>query len=288
MADKHKLSSLQEQELEILKEFQRICNANNLQYFVVAGTMLGAMRHHGFIPWDDDIDVAMPRRDYDKFLEIAPKMLASDYYLETPREREHVTIVSTITSKKGGFTLNNAQKTLHTGAWIDIMMIDGVPDPGIKRMIHWYRYMALRALYQISHFDEVVDQNRKRPAYEKAIIKFAQITKLQKLLDSSKINARIEKLMRSVAYEESNYVATYCGIYRKNEIVPKEWYGKGIKFSFEDTEVFGLSKADKYLTQLYGDYMTPVQNKERSHVADMTADTNHAAGIDKITGNSPE
>ena len=255
--DKHKLSPLQEQELEILKEFQRICDTNHLQYFVVAGTMLGAMRHHGFIPWDDDIDVAMPRHEYDRFLEIAPKQLHSDYFLESPRDKNHVTIVSTITSKKGGFILNNAQKELHTGAWIDIMMIDGVPDPGIKRTIHWYRYMVLRAFYQISHFDEVVDQNRKRPAYEKAIIQFAKITKLQKLLDSPKINARIEKLMRSVAYEESNYVATYCGIYRKKEIVPKEWYGNGTKFPFEDTEVFGLSEADKYLKQLYGDYMTP-------------------------------
>ncbi len=265
----HNLNTLQQQELEILKEFQRICSENNLMYYMVAGSMLGAVRHNGFIPWDDDIDVAMPRRDYDKFLEIAPDLLASDYYLETPREREHVTISSKITSKKGGFALNNAQKTLHTGAWIDIMMIDGVPDPGIKRTIHWYKYMLLRALFQISHFDEVVDQKRKRPVYEKAIIQFAKVTKLQKLLNPSKINARIEKLMRSVAYEESNYVATYCGIYRKKEIVPKEWYGAGIKYPFEDTEVFGLSEADKYLTQLYGDYMIPVHDKERKHVSDV-------------------
>ncbi len=257
MSEKHELSSLQKQDLEILKEFQKICEKHNLRYFVVAGSMLGAIRHQGFIPWDDDIDVAMPRNDYDKFLEIAPSELPEQYYLETPREKKHVTIVSTITSKIGGYTLNNAQKVMHTGAWIDIMMIDGVPDPGISRTIHWYRYMALRALYQISHFEEVVDQNRKRPIYETAIIKFAKVTKLQKLLNSEKINARIEKLMRSVPFDGSNYVATYCGIYRKNEIVPKEWYGEGVKYRFEDTEVYGLSDADKYLTQLYGDYMTP-------------------------------
>lgn len=257
MSEGHKLSSLQKQDLEILKEFQRICENNNLKYFVVAGSMLGAVRHNGFIPWDDDIDVAMPRNDYDKFLSIAPDQLSEDYYLESPRQKEHVTIVSTITSKKGGFTLNNAEKVLHTGAWIDIMMIDGVPDPGIKRTIHWYRYMALRALYQISHFEEVVDQNRQRPAYERVIIRLAKVAKLQRLLNSERINARIERLMRSIPYDTSNYVATYCGIYRKNEIVPKEWYGKGIKYAFEDTEVYGLSNADKYLTQLYGDYMTP-------------------------------
>ena len=257
MSEKHELSSLQQQDLEILKIFREICDKHNLMYFVVAGSMLGAMRHHGFIPWDDDIDVAMPRPDYDKFLEIAPNELDANYTIESPRDRRHVTIVSTITSKKGGFTLNNAQKVLHTGAWIDIMMIDGVPDPGIRRTIHWYHYMVLRALYQISHFEEVVDQNRERPMYEKAIIKFAKVTKLQKRLNPVKINSKIERLMRSIPYESSNYVATYCGIYRKNEIVPKSWYGKGVKYKFEDTEVYGLSDADRYLTQLYGDYMTP-------------------------------
>lgn len=257
MSAEHKLSDLQIQELEILKEFQKICRENNLRYYAVAGTMLGAVRHQGFIPWDDDIDVAMPRADYDRFLDIAPKQLRSDYYLESPRNREHVTIVSTITSKKGGYILNNAQKALHTGAWIDIMMIDGVPDPGIKRTIHWYKYMALRAFYQISHFEEVVDQNRERPAFEKSIIRFARATKLQRLLNSSKINSRIESLMRSVPYEDSNYVATYCGIYRQKEIVSKQWYGNPKSYIFEDTEIYGLEDADKYLTQLYGDYMTP-------------------------------
>ena len=265
MEKTHELSSLQRQDLEILKEFQRICEANHLKYFVVAGSMLGAVRHHGFIPWDDDIDVAMPRADYDRFLEIAPAQLNSAYSLESPRQREHVTIVSTIVSNKGGYTLNNAQKTLHTGAWIDIMMIDGVPAPGLRRKIHWYRYMMLRAMYQISHFDEVVDQNRERPGYEKAIIKFAKVTRMQRLLNPEKINAKIEKLMRSVPYERSEYVATYCGIYRQNEIVPKAWYGQGTPYPFEDTTVYGLDDADKYLTQLYGDYMTPPKDISGRH-----------------------
>ena len=253
----HKLSSLQTQDLDILKDFQKICYDNNLRYFMVAGSMLGAIRHHGFIPWDDDIDVAMPRNDYDRFLEIAPKQLSPGYFLKTPREKDQVMIVTNIISEKGGFTLNNSKKALHTGAWIDVMVIDGVPDPGIRRTLHWYHYMFLRALYQISHFDEIVDQNRSRPLYEKMIIKFAKVTRIQRLLNSTKINYRIEKMLRSVSYEKSNYVATYCGIYRKKEIVPKEWYGDGTLFHFEDTQVFGLSDADKYLTQIYGDYMTP-------------------------------
>lgn len=259
------LSELQRQDLEILKEFVRICERKGLRYFLVAGSMLGAVRHRGFIPWDDDIDVAMPRRDYDAFLEAAPDLLPEKYRLETPRQREHVTIVSTIVSNEGGFTLNNASKIQNTGAWIDIMMIDGVPDPGLRRKLHWLHYLVLRALYQISHFNEVVDQNRERPGFEKAIIRFASITNMQRLLDPIRVNRRIEKLMRAFDYDSYDYVATYCGIYRDREIVPKSWYGDGTDYPFEDMVVKGLDDAPAYLTQIYGDYMTPPSDTSSKH-----------------------
>lgn len=259
------LTNLQKQDLEILKVFINICKEKDLRYFMVAGSMLGAKRHNGFIPWDDDIDVAMPRRDYDIFLSCAQDMLPDEYYLETPREKEHFLIVSNIYSKEKSFLLNNSENKQITGAWIDIMVIDGVPNPGIRRTIHWYRYMGLRALYQISHFDEVVNQERKRPFFEKAIISFAKITKMQRLLNPEKINTSIEKLMRTCDYDQADFAATYCGIYRKKEIVPKQWYGNARMYSFEDIEVCGLEDADKYLTQLYGDYMTPPSDKTSRH-----------------------
>ena len=265
MSEVIKLSDLQTQELDIFKTFVDICEKKQLRYFLVAGSMLGAKRHKGFIPWDDDIDVAMPRKDYDIFLESAAELLPEKYYLETPRDKKHYLIVSNIYSKDGGFVLNNSEITQSTGAWIDIMAIDGIPNPGLRQNIHWYCYMVLRAFYQISHFDEVVNQERDRPFFEKVIIKIAKITRLQKLLNPVKINYLIEKLMRSCDYDKSDYVATYCGIYRKKEIVPKKWYGNGAIYSFEDMQVYGLEDADKYLTQLYGNYMEPPKDKTSRH-----------------------
>ena len=76
------LDKLHKVELEILDDFVKICNKNNLTYFLTGGTMLGAVRHNGFIPWDDDIDIGMPRKDYDEFIKIAPKELGNKYYLD--------------------------------------------------------------------------------------------------------------------------------------------------------------------------------------------------------------
>ena len=89
----HKLNKLQEEELKIFKIFIEICKNNNLRYMICGGSFLGAVRHKGFIPWDDDIDVAMPRPDFEKFLVIAPDILPEDLYLSTYKFGEqHITL----------------------------------------------------------------------------------------------------------------------------------------------------------------------------------------------------
>ena len=75
MEKKNDLRKLQLEELQILEEFIKVCNENNLKYYMLGGTLLGAIRHKGFIPWDDDVDVAMPRSDYEFFLQMAEKKI---------------------------------------------------------------------------------------------------------------------------------------------------------------------------------------------------------------------
>lgn len=123
-------------ELEILKEFQRICEENHLRYFAISGTCLGAIRHNGFIPWDDDIDVAMPFEDYVKFIEIAKNGLNSPYELFNPKDH-----------RSCGFTflkIHNSETTFvekvrepypdsYFGVFIDIMPIFGLPKDEFKK-----------------------------------------------------------------------------------------------------------------------------------------------------------
>lgn len=264
METEHKLSKLQEAEFEILKVFVDICQRHNLKYFLAGGTFLGAVRHHGFIPWDDDIDVAMPRPDFEKFLEISSDLLPNHLYLSTYKRNGHITLVAQIFNKNKNFTLNNATRVVQTGAWIDILVLDGAPAPGFKRKIFGIKYLYLRMMNQFAHFDEIVNLNKKRPWYETIAIKFAQITKIQKHLDPIRLGDELHNLLRSNPYETSKYVGTFMGAAKMKEIVPWDVYGEGTDCEFEGMILKGPDKKEEFLTHFYGDYMTPPPPTERN------------------------
>ncbi len=266
MADNEsKLNKLQTAELEILKEFINICERNDLRYFLIGGSFLGAVRHKGFIPWDDDVDVAMPRPDYEEFLNIAPALLPDNLYLSTYKlGKEHYILGAVIYNKKKEFTLNNAAKQMQTGAWLDISMLDGAPDPGIKRRVFGIRYMYRRMMFQFAHFDEVVNQNIDRPWYERAAIRFAKITNIEKRLDPIKVGDKFDKLLKSNSYDDSSNVANFVGRVKMNEILPKEVYGEGTDYEYEGMLVKGPDQANEYLTHFYGDYMSPPPPDQRN------------------------
>ena len=261
----HVLSNLQKAELEIFKVFIKICKDSNLTYMICGGSFLGAVRHKGFIPWDDDIDVAMPRPDFERFLEIAPKRLPDNLYLSTYKLRkDHITLVAQIFNKNKNFTLNNSSKVVKTGAWIDILVIDGAPEPGFKRKIFGIKYMYYRMMNQFAHFEEIVNLNKKRPFYENLAIKFAQITKIEKRLNAEKIGDKFHSFLKSYPYETSKYVATFMGAAKMNEILPKEIYGSGSDYEYEGMIIKGPDKYDDYLSHFYGDYMTPPPINQRN------------------------
>ena len=256
--EEHKLSKLQEAEFDILKTFMRICEENNLRYFLCYGSMIGAVRHQGFIPWDDDVDVAMPRPDYERFSQIADKVLPDYMYFSTYKlGKDHITLSSMIMNKNQDFTLHNAGKVMKTGAWMDVLAIDGAPKPGLARKLFFIKFMYRRTMCQLAHFDEIVNLQKPRPWYEKAVIKFAQITKIEKHLDGVKCGRKYHELLSRVPYDEAEEVATFQGDDRLEGIVPKAVYGEGTKYKYEDTYVIGPDDYDRYLKCYYPDYMTP-------------------------------
>lgn len=265
--EEHDLSKLQKAELEILKSIKIICESNNIQYYIWGGSMLGAVRHHGFIPWDDDIDISMPRPDFERFLKIAPAQLPDDLYLSTYKNKDHITLVAQVFDKHKDFTLNLAEKKTQTGAWVDILVIDGAPEPGIGRKIFGIKYMYYRMMNQYAHFSEIVNLSKKRPWYETLAVKFAQLTNIEKHLNAVKLGDHFHKFLRKLPYEKCEYVGPFMGAAKMNEIIPKEWIGKGRVYEFEGLKVPGPEKYDVYLKKYYGgktgNYMTPPPKDER-------------------------
>lgn len=118
-----KLHSIQ---VEMLDEFVRICEENNLQYFIIGGTLLGAVRHKGFIPWDDDLDVAMPRKDYEQFLKIANKEINTKYLIDNIKTNPNYYLSFTKMRKKNTIFEQDVQIKYNgpKGVWIDIFPLD--------------------------------------------------------------------------------------------------------------------------------------------------------------------
>lgn len=253
-----KLSRLQKEEYEILKSFIKICEENKLRYYLCYGSMIGAIRHNGFIPWDDDIDVAMPRPDYERFKMISKDVLPKDLYFSTfELGKEHITLSSMLISKKKSFSLNNAKKVTFTGAWIDILAIDGAPKKGIRRNVFFLKFIWRRTMCQLSHFDEIVNLNKKRPWYEHVVIWLAKVLKIQKIINPVKAGYKFHKFLSRIPYDSALEVATFQGDDKLEGIVSKEVYGAGRKYRFEDIYVNGPEDYDKYLRCYYPDYMTP-------------------------------
>jgi len=132
------LSKLQKVELEILTKFSKICESENLTWFAMFGTLLGAARHSGFIPWDEDIDVAMPRPDYDR-LRAHPELFKEPYFLQTP-QNDPAAASHFMRLRRSDTTMikrfNGLTRGGHLGACIDIMPLDEVPDVTRARTLH--------------------------------------------------------------------------------------------------------------------------------------------------------
>lgn len=157
--DEATLKKLQKTELEILKDFDDLCRENGLSYFGGGGTAIGAVRHHGMIPWDDDIDVGLVRKDYEKFLRIAKQKKYSDKYRVINAETmENYPLMSTRWCKKGTKFKEDALKNIDgdLGIFLDIYCFDNIPDNEILMQIHAWRSWVWGKLLILYWLDEPV------------------------------------------------------------------------------------------------------------------------------------
>ena len=252
-------------ELELIKVFVNICERQKLTYYMSGGTMLGAVRHKGYIPWDDDADFMMPREDYEKFLLVAEEYLkheksGKEYALDNSYKNPS----ARITSSELQVYITSSIRPRTENVWIDIFPLDGAPSNVLLRRIHGVRLLVLRALFMLSVFEDWVQVNKQnRPFHERAIISLAKHIPLQKLLSFQKRKRALEHALKKYPCEESEIWLNFTGGYKLHEMFARSVFGKGTLYDFEGMKLVGVDDYDTYLTGVYGDYMTPPSAEER-------------------------
>lgn len=258
-----KLRKLQLCELEILKEFVRICERFSLRYYLTGGTLLGAIRHQGFIPWDDDIDVAMPREDYDRFAQIAPQELDPQYFYQSPDTDPYYFLSFNKIRKNGTEIYEERFKNarFHKGIFIDIFPLDFCPAPGL--VCHF-----LFNVLAVMNYRGQVDSGENYVPYEELSGKIGYA--VLRLFSKWKILKLRRSLLRlSEHLSGKSHVVLYAGAYGYyREVMPREWYfGRNI-LTFEGFAFSAPAKAQNLLAQVYGEgYMTiPEESDRRCHI----------------------
>lgn len=253
-------AGLKEAELGLLREFIRICEELKLSYFAVQGTLLGTVRHKGFIPWDDDIDVGMLREDYELFLEKAPEHLPEYYFLQTfYSDPEYYHCFAKLRDSRTTFIENTAQKLRHMnqGIFIDIFPFDYYPEKALQSRYFEIKKLILR--YRLRREFYIPQDNvRNLPnSLRKILMKTASI-----LYPSERTALeKSDKLYKSI--QPGNLLINNGSPWGRREIVERSWMEKTQSLMFEDISVCVPTGYDAYLTHVYGDYMQLPPEKER-------------------------
>ncbi len=247
-------------ELNALSAFIDCCSSLDLRYYLLGGTLLGAVRHQGFIPWDDDIDVGMPRADYEVFLEKAQPLLPEYYFVQCrATDPELPNNFAKLRDSRTTFIETSVKdRKINHGVYIDIFPLDYYPDDP-KRQKEFDRRNRLLSL-RIRAVFTLPEESRRSFVSELGASIVAKLLSLRYRTIEDALDAR-EKLYKSVS--KSSWLANFSGAWGKKEIVPADWFGDGADGVFEGLTVWLPKEYDKYLTQLYGDYMQPPPEEKR-------------------------
>lgn len=255
--------------LDILKAFMKICKDNGLTYYCCAGTAIGAVRHHGIIPWDDDIDVIMPRPDYDRLLEIAKTADFGEYEIITPYDDETYPLYFSKISNRNTTLIEDRQIPCVIGLYVDIFPLDATDDDVAKAKRLKDRYTKiinrLNAVSTHNTFGEYLSLLKKKEKWGRFAIKtlafFCRSALRRHLI------RQMDRLSHLYDYDKAKNVQVYTGSYGHREVFPKSWLGKGKEFPFEDTTVMLPECYDEYLRHFFNDYMQfpPVEQRIEKH-----------------------
>ncbi len=253
------LTELQAKLLSMLSWFHEYCKKNNLRYYLVGGTALGAARHQGFIPWDDDIDVGMPRADYEKLRSLS--QAEGQYLFEFPSDAKDFVYPYGKLYDISTTLIENTRYKTKRGIYIDIFPLDGVGNT-YEESLKNYKEIDDK----VNLLSTVTCAIRKGRKFYKnlAIVLMRCVPGF--ILNRKKLVGKIEELSKRLSFDECAYVANCVGNWHSKEIVKREFFGTPTECEFAGRKLMYPENVDGYLTALYGDWRTPPPpEKQVSH-----------------------
>lgn len=238
--------------LTLLKEFDRVCKELDIPYVLFAGTLLGSVRHNGFIPWDDDLDILMMRTDYERFLKEAPTKLNTESFYLQKEFSEHWPMFFSKLRLNGTTCLEKfhpKDPKIHQGVYMDIFPCDCAAASAIGRRIQFY---ASKVVIAKSLFKRGYETNSKKKKLFMALCQCLPMNLFLRIVKKGSVN--------------SQNVHSFLGAgssFSKN-VYPRAWFEKRLEGIFEEEKYPIPAMYDKLLTILYGDYMClpPMEERE--------------------------
>ncbi len=254
---------------DMLEWFHNFCTENNIRYYALGGTLLGAVRHKGFIPWDDDADLGLPRPDFDRLVELM-KAEKGRYRLESPADGADdffypfAKLYDTETT-----AIDDGKYKTKRGIFLDIFPIDGIGNTE-REVSRNFRRFDLKFNFFVSRTCDI----RKGRSKIKNMIIFVSNRIPGFIVDDKKLLAGICRECRRYDYEASAFCGNLVGAYHRREIVPKEYFGTPTPMPFEDITINCVENADGYLTHIYGDWhKIPDEADRKGHHGFVSVDT---------------
>lgn len=253
------MTDIQQIEREILAVFVDICQKLGLRYYLVCGSALGAVKYSGFIPWDDDIDVALPRGDYERFLAEAPNLLPGHLFLQNYRSDPHFPQIYSKLRHSGTTCIEEGARHLpiHHGIALDIFPLDGYPtEKAAQRRLElgkrWYRHLLNTAFGEPPGLRQKLEHRLKR------LLGLHRRT--------ARIAQKLDTLLQRYPLEDSPLWCNHGNWQGTLDYAPRDWFGDGREGMFEGLPVILPADTERYLTQKYGNYREdPPRVQQKSH-----------------------
>ena len=248
-------------ELDIVKQFVTVCEKHQLKYWIMGGTLLGAVRHKGFIPWDNDIDLAMPRKDFNKLLRIGPEAFQSPLFFQTPVTENARFFRTFVRIRNGNGTASFQDEYdlgINGGVFIDIFCLDEIPDSPLKRKCYF------RKINEIAKMARFALGRNLKGGFRNRIKHF-----LQKFVYSIVLKKPdTAQLFNLYQWEAGRYsgqcrhsIAHHAFGYNPHYLWESNDWEETVMLPFEDVMLYAPKGYDAILRHQYGDYMQIPEDK---------------------------